>query len=286
MAEYLIKGETLTAIADAIRAKSNTTSQMTPEAMATNINLVYNKGYADGQSAGGGASTPTLFGEHLIVHTPQTDINTTFTFDSETVFAWFWSVENNCWEMRPVIEIEILDGDGVYICDSDGEYNWYSYTEDEWYDCNEIPDCEERIELRILEFTHPISVPQEFYNWMRSNNGHEDQSIYEESYSQGHSDGRSEGNLEALGALCEWQITTDSNSQSHITIVNLHPSYYLHCQISDMRDGPWYDYDTDEEFSNNLVVPPDSSKTVYGDDAFSNMRPIYIDAVRWSKNGI
>lgn len=37
MSEYLIQGASMTAIADAIRAKANTTDSMTPEAMATAV---------------------------------------------------------------------------------------------------------------------------------------------------------------------------------------------------------------------------------------------------------
>jgi hypothetical protein len=48
MAEYLIQGETLTAIADAIREHSNTTLQLTPQGMADHIELVYDAGYDAG----------------------------------------------------------------------------------------------------------------------------------------------------------------------------------------------------------------------------------------------
>ncbi len=241
------------------------------------LDAVYQKGYTAGQSAGGGASTPTLFGEHLIVRSPQTDLNTTFTFDSETVFAWFWSVENNCWDIRPVDEIKIIDGDGVYIYDSGGECNWYCYTEDEWYDHNELADYVDRIELRILEFTSPVSVPQEFYNWLVSNNGHEDLSIYEESYALGHA----EAEQDILSSCVDWNMVTTSSSCS-IYFNNLSPTYYVYidfgvtAQISDMS------------YTDEIVIPPEGDY-VWDEGEFGELSgeewELIIYRMRFSKDG-
>lgn len=50
MADYLIKEETLTAIANSIRDNTNTVADIYPEEMPNQINEVYNKGFADGSS--------------------------------------------------------------------------------------------------------------------------------------------------------------------------------------------------------------------------------------------
>lgn len=52
MAEYLIQGETLTAIADAIRNRTGVSGSMTPAKMVDNIQLVYSKGREEGHDRG------------------------------------------------------------------------------------------------------------------------------------------------------------------------------------------------------------------------------------------
>ena len=81
----------------------------------------------------------------------------------------------------------------------------------------------------------------------------------------------SSGDIEALGALCDWQLTTDSGSVPTVTILNYHPSYYLHCDI---------------EFGNgssngSLVVSPNSSKSFVCEESFSYYQQIDIYNVRW-----
>ena len=49
MAEFLIQGNTLTAIANAIREKTNTTGTLTPEAMASKISEISASGGGDGK---------------------------------------------------------------------------------------------------------------------------------------------------------------------------------------------------------------------------------------------
>lgn len=53
MAKYVIDGATLTAIADAIRDYASELGTMTPSAMVGAIDVVYEKGYADGQADSG-----------------------------------------------------------------------------------------------------------------------------------------------------------------------------------------------------------------------------------------
>lgn len=85
--------------------------------------------------------------------------------------------------------------------------------------------------------------------------------------------GGSAEDLEALGVLCDWQVTTDSNSYPTITVVNYHPSYYLHCVIAGRG---W------EQYEENVVVAPNSSYSTFIEGyALSNIVPIYIENVRW-----
>jgi hypothetical protein len=50
MSDYLIKGETLTDIADTIREKTSTKELIVPEAMANGVTEVYSKGVSDGEN--------------------------------------------------------------------------------------------------------------------------------------------------------------------------------------------------------------------------------------------
>lgn len=76
--------------------------------------------------------------------------------------------------------------------------------------------------------------------------------------------------LEALGALCDWQVTIDSNSNATITIINYHPSYYLVCDIIFRGDMEWCDF---------CVYPDDSSSYDFSRIGSSD---ITIENVRWS----
>ena len=52
MAEYLIKGETLTSLANTIRNHTGISGSMTPSEMVDNIQLVYSKGREEGHDRG------------------------------------------------------------------------------------------------------------------------------------------------------------------------------------------------------------------------------------------
>lgn len=91
--------------------------------------------------------------------------------------------------------------------------------------------------------------------------------------------------LEALGALCDWQIMTDSNSLPLVSIRNYHPSYYLLCELWDSNHNPWWDYDDDSDLvDGEVVIPPGTSKTFYRDDSFGATQLIHVDNVRWVAN--
>lgn len=92
--------------------------------------------------------------------------------------------------------------------------------------------------------------------------------------------GGSSEDLEALGVLCDWQLMTDSYSFPIVTIINYHPSYYLHCDI--IFDGEMVPF---------VVSPaPDADGTAssyswadYG-LPFSDTGNIDVIDVRWKAN--
>lgn len=101
---------------------------------------------------------------------------------------------------------------------------------------------------------------------------------YADGYDTGYSAGQTEG-LEALGELCEWMVTTDSNSYPMITIRNMHPSYYLHGTLVtyDWRSGHTSKRTTFVVSPNasKSYTPLQSSSLTFGDVQFN------LEDVRW-----
>lgn len=92
--------------------------------------------------------------------------------------------------------------------------------------------------------------------------------------------GGSSEDLEALGVLCDWQFMTDASSFPIVTIINYHPSYYLHCDI--IFDGETVPF---------VVSPaPDADGTAssysWADYGLPFSEAGYIDVVnvRWKAN--
>ena len=99
--------------------------------------------------------------------------------------------------------------------------------------------------------------------------------IYDAGFEAGLAEGGgSSEDFEALGALCDWDITTNEQSIPIVTICNYHPSYFLHCHIS-ARGG---------NLDDDYVVDPDDCRSILFDDAFSAIQPVYVRNVRWSAN--
>lgn len=104
---------------------------------------------------------------------------------------------------------------------------------------------------------------------------------YDKGYDDGYEEGKADGgvDLEALGELCEWMITTDSNSYPVITIRNMHPSYYLHGVIVtyDWRGGMNVKRTTFVVSPNasKSYTPLQSSSLTFGDVQFN------LEDVRW-----
>ena len=106
------------------------------------------------------------------------------------------------------------------------------------------------------------------------------------AYDAGYSKGSSENSLdlEALGALCDWEIMTNYESYPIIAITNHHPTYYLKCTIQDIDGDSILDTEDDSEYPNGVVTVPPNSTTisVYIEYPFSDIDPITISDMRWT----
>lgn len=101
--------------------------------------------------------------------------------------------------------------------------------------------------------------------------------------------GGSSEDLEALGALCDWSIMTDTSSIPLICLVNYHPTYYMCCTVyTDSGDIPYYyDENGDEVYPEygEVVVAPNSVLDLTFDYPMSSMGGIYVENVRWTRDG-
>jgi hypothetical protein len=99
---------------------------------------------------------------------------------------------------------------------------------------------------------------------------------------------RDNTDLEALGALCSWELTTDSASYPIITVINKHPSYSLRFRVSDSEEGEIFIGKTpgngDLATIDELTVPPDSSKSFYIETNISSQGTYYLTDLRWEAN--
>jgi hypothetical protein len=80
--------------------------------------------------------------------------------------------------------------------------------------------------------------------------------------------------IEALGVLCEWNTVITSDNFYSVAIRNLHPSYYLHCDIA---------YSTTEE-EPNFVVAPNSTRTWESGGAAVQDEYLTVKNVRWTSS--
>lgn len=101
--------------------------------------------------------------------------------------------------------------------------------------------------------------------------------------------GGSSEDLEALGALCDWSLMTDTSSIPLICLVNYHPTYYMCCTVyTDSGDIPYYydenGYEVYPEFG-EVVVAPNQVLDLTFDYPMSSMGGIYVENVRWTRDG-
>lgn len=269
----------LTDLADGIRAAEGSTGTINPQDFRTRI-----------ENLASGSARPILYGTYILNPYPSfTPPSTTVreqNFSDEDVAAWFYDGSN--WEYNSVYSIlftqahsttgrhsfSICQNDAEdYSIDWDSTRGWTPYCGDYY----EFPSNDER--WLIIDFFYPIEVSQEFYDLFMQIVDCSDSTPYSIGYNNGHKEA-----LEALGALCDWMITTDAYSNPMITILNHHPNYYLHCEIYDGVGNSWYDFEDDSVVEDEAVIPPNSSKTFYGEYSLSNIKPVNIDNVRWSAN--
>lgn len=104
------------------------------------------------------------------------------------------------------------------------------------------------------------------------------QKIYDAGVRAGKAEGGgSSTDLEALGALCDWSMVSNSESQPMMTIMNYHPSYYLICDIYAESVGG-------NGWSADVTVDPDSSTSITVPFAFNMDAFVEVNDVRWVQN--
>lgn len=115
--------------------------------------------------------------------------------------------------------------------------------------------------------------------------------VYDFGYDAGYKEGLSAGSdvLEALGALCDWSIMTDTSSITTVCLINYHPTYYMSCSMfGDNGDVPFYLTEEGEAVypeEGYVVVAPNSALDLTFDVAMSAIGSIYVENMRWSKDG-
>ena len=239
--------------------------------------------------AGSGSSGYQLWGSHSVKPDSIEVAHLAGTYSVSGIYTWFYDYNyGNGWMCMEVTEIIVYEDGTIEVNhtrdDFDTYLKIYDIQADVWFD--ESDGNVNDPHLLIYDIPTPIAVSENIYHLFVEmyDNGEYTQSYFDHAYDIGGA--AQSGDLEALGVLCDWQITTDSDSCPLLTIINHHPSYYLHCTVCDEYGADWWDYDTDDYFGWEVyvTVPPDSTKTIYADTPFSEIKPVYIDNVRWSAN--
>lgn len=100
---------------------------------------------------------------------------------------------------------------------------------------------------------------------------------YDKGYDDGYEEGKADGgvDLEALGVLCEWSVMSDTSSTTGVSIINHHPSYYLHCDVS-LKDN----YGV-QHFSIHRVARPNNSTSYWFQQVITDGSMLNVTNVRW-----
>ena len=81
--------------------------------------------------------------------------------------------------------------------------------------------------------------------------------------------------IDALEALCDWEVTGNSSSEACVNVTNYHPRYYLKCNC----------LETVSRTQKDLEVPPNNSNSVIFDDIkLDSIQGIYVTDWRWVKS--
>jgi hypothetical protein len=265
---YLIKGATLTAIADAIREVSPNDypegTTITPEEVgSTAIYSVYNQGYSEG--------IRTLWGSFALKgYIEDFGMYGNYPCPSGiyTDFAYTNDDGEVVWDCEEIDRIEINEKwVDFYSISGWNKYNDYGG----WYGQDDV--AAEHLRYQYIDILKPVQVSQELYEVLNNLISFDDYTPFDLGFDVGYNKGKEDGgvDLEALGALCEWQVTTDSDSWVTVTVFNYHQSYYLYCYVQ--LNGT--------STINRIVVPPNSSRSVSDDNNLRADEEIVVYNVRW-----
>ena len=280
MAKYLIDGAILTEIADIIRLRSpnhwEPNRKIPPEEMGNCIDIHvadanYDLGWEEGYEEGYNNGLRTIRGSFALKGYIE-DFGMYGTYPCPSgIYTNFYCDGDGDWHYDEVDNFNV-GNNGVGVHSTSGLFKYVIY-EDGWYDGDDTLGSG-NLRLMYIDILEPVQVSQELYEVLNQIIDFGDEyTPYDVGYAVGYEDGQSSssGDLEALGALCEWQITTDSDSWVTVNIFNYHPSFYLHCEVQ-LNNAPTI---------YKIVVPPNSSRSISDDEALRADEYIIVDNVRW-----
>lgn len=254
---YLIKKETLNAIAREMVNLApdylDADSIITPEDMARRMYEVKDQGYDDGFSDGLAESD---LGQR-VTNILGTTWNVPSGWSVPSAYATYYGEFEIYWNNTLYSDVtEIMMG-YFAVTSVFPQTNWIIFKKSSGMGGTLQHTNTFKIKVKTIDTT-TSSDPALLLNWVKQY-------------------GRFESgvDLEALGVLCDWEVTTDSLSYPTVTVINYHPSYFLHCTVL---------FDGDEC---ELVVPPDDTNSCTFDFGmgFGQVMEIDIKSVRWSADG-
>lgn len=156
MAKKVYEEEKIRAIATKIREKAANNNTYTTEEMPSGIDDVYNVGYEEGVAS----VLPVLYGTYLLksdpFDIPDTEINQSLL--DKGVYAYFYDYDSWCYD-----EVEEIRNPALHI--TSRNFTSTDINNGDWvYDDDPstiFPDDR----FRAIDFTEPIEVSQEFYDF-------------------------------------------------------------------------------------------------------------------------
>lgn len=268
---YLIKGETLTAIADAIRENAPNSwegYEMFPIEMPDMIADVRREGYDEGYEAGkaeGGGGEPSqvtdLTGTVWKLNTKLVKLPSTkpYNIDFTSNGTAFVSIKYTTAAVGSTWNFNYVGTDGTSTLA-------YSSLRNDWMHYN----------YRIIEISGGTDATNTaLIDWLYANG---------ELLSKGsYDDGFANGQNSILSEFADWSLSTTSNSCT-VSITNTHTSLYLHLEfyVMELRSGG--------EYEASVVIEPDSSYSWDSGDWCDSLSgaewDICITGMRFSKNGV
>lgn len=243
MAKKLYEESNIQNIADAIRAKTGSANPMYVSEFAEKINSI-----PSGEISGDYVLSD------LINFTPTESIE--INIDSSIRNLWGWFHTEGEWIYDKIMRIAFYTNGLIEIVSEEDYTNYY---DNGWHDADSYhyEDDDKRYKCIHVEGKKTLTA-KEYNAFMQiidpSGNTYE---IGLES--------------EALMALCDWDLTTNSESKPTIAIINHHPFYYLRCDCIVSGDK----IDT-------FVVQPHNSYSFFIDKAAST--GIEVSNWRWTPN--